>query len=385
MSSQRRREPTHRTDESAAAGAVALAAEDPGAAAFLAGVIACASPSQRFRLGACGAAAPWFEREGLHSEPFDALMQSPPRVLVFGTGEDPNGPTMQLQKAAQARGVTTVAVVDADIAVLDRFRPMAGGAPCWPDHFLVVSDRAVETLRGAGVDTSCVHVVGGAALDRLVSRRTSAPHTEHARTLLFMAEPPGGYASLMLQRDDRYRLDGWSRPLGRTETVLEELILALEARAKAGDESRDSVRLVIRPHPKCPPTQFDAYRERVHAIDATDTSWRAILAAHAVVGLTSAALDESVVLERPTLSIVPVPEESAWLRSAEHGLIPSVSTRVELRAAIAALLDEPTLPTHARVEGALALGGGRRAAAIIDLLARRVADEADEADETVSR
>jgi len=351
---------------------VALAADDPGAAAFLAGVLAAALPGVRWRLGAGGAAARWFDAEGIDHESIDDLRTPSPRVAVAGTGEDPGAPAMRFLDAAAREGAVTVAVVDANIAVVARFGAGGRAALRWPDHLLVADAAAGDALRRAGAPPARVHVVGSAALDRLVAKH-SPPPLEPPRRLLFIGEPPGGYAELRLERDERYRLDGWSRPRGRTETVLEEVILALEARAAAGAAA---MQLVIRPHPKCPPAQFEPYRSRVHAIDRDGPSWRAIAASHAVVGLTSAALDEAVVLGRPTLSIVPVLEEGTWLRSAAQGVTPCASTRAELRAAIDALLDQAPTPSSAVVAERLQLGGGRRAAELLRRIAGGVAVDA---------
>jgi len=353
---------------SAGAARVALLAEDPGAAAFFAGVMASVGASPLFRLGACGAAARWFDAEAMPYEPINSLLTPLPCVVVAGTGEDPDGPSMRLLRTARAQGLMTVAVVDADIAVLDRFRARAEAAPLWPDHLIVVGARAAELLIEAGADAATVHQVGSAALDRLVSRRAPVPMSTQPPTLLFMAEPPSGYASLRLERDARYLLEGWSRPQGRTETVLEEVILALKARSARG---LPPARLVVRPHPKCPPTQFDSYRGHLDAIEATGPSWRAILSASAVVGLTSAALDEAVVLERPTLSIVPVAQESAWLRSAATGLVTSVCDREAVQAALDVLLSAPILPHWEQVSQQLSLGGGSRSATLLRHLAEQ--------------
>jgi hypothetical protein len=269
-----------------------------------------------------------------------------PSVLIIGTSENPDSFAFSLLALARQQGLPTVGLVDALGNASQRFRGRESDSLAWAPDWLIVPDAATaREYELCGFDRSRLRVCGHPQYDLVVSKRerwTERDRTEQRaaflssagdrKILVFVSELSTGLNPDQFRRSTEYTLTGHPESYGRTEVVLDELLCAV-------NELRPEPYLVLRLHPKQHPSDLQQYLGYFDQISQSEPALELVNAADAVVGMTSMLLVEAALLGRPTLSVVPRPEERKWLGELAD-VVTVVWLRDDLRRELPQLLKE---------------------------------------------
>lgn len=351
---------------------VLLYAEDPGAANFVAPLQdALDEMGLAAVLIAEGPAAPYLDDQGVvyrapESDAETTLDRHAPALVACGTSQNLDTMGLDLIHAARELDIPTLGLVDAYRAASRRFRGRSDDPLAYaPDLIAVPDDPTAKRFEELGVSAGRVYVGGHPRYDLARRLRGDLDGCDRARlrsrhvpgdpgnapVLVFLAEPSPEQGPWRLVRSPEYTLTGRGHRDDRTAIVLEEVLDALDA---VGVERH----LVLRLHPKNRPDEFDDYADEVDAKSQGPGLHELLYASDLVVGMSSMALVEAVMLGRPTLSVLPRPSERNWLPTVRLGTTPCATARDELRR---------------RLPDALGAGGQQPAFDPPDDAARRVA------------
>ena len=343
---------------------VLILVEDPGAANFVADLPAMLTDaSLTTRLVAAGPAA---NQLGIANARFETappgcsadelIASTRPRVIVVGTSEDPDALGLNLVDAARRLGIASVGVVDGAAHPELRFRGQGDDALVHAPDWLLVPDEATRrAYMACGFDADRVCACGHPLFDRIRTTRRSLDAEDRQQqrdrlfgdigerpAIVFLAEVSDGLDPSQFHRQADYTLAGSGRSDRRTDIVLDEFVAACDA-------ARPDAFTLLRLHPKNTDDEFAAYTDRFDQINSNGPVAPLLHAADLVVGMTTVALVEATLLGRPTLSIVPRPQESAWLSTIASGITPMVCRRSDiapaLRATLGASVDDKWVET----------------------------------------
>ena len=368
---------------------VVILAEDPGAAAYVDGVPeALRRGSRSVRLLAAGHAAEALAREKRRFEPVNdaaaalaILRAEAPKAIAVGTSEDPRAIGLGLIEEGRRRGIATIGLVDGPANAAYRFRGISENPLRHAPDWTVVPDEATrDDYVALGMAAERVRACGHPRRDILYAMRDAEPPRRAAQALrtqwlagrerpllLFAAELSAGLDERAYRRAPDYALLGISGAEGRTEIVLEELLLAVAALDPLPC-------VVLRLHPKTPRNLYADYLDAFDAVSEKESAAEAILAADLVVGLTSVILDEALILGRAAVSIVPRASEASWLVGARLGLVPVIAERAAIAPGLRRALAGEDRPSRERVEALLPRGAAEKVARLIaDALELRAA------------
>ncbi len=330
--------------------------EDPGALNFLAPVpaeLADAGIATTVLLD--GIARRLGPARGIVAEPDDAdsavaalfEAQGFDFVLV-GTSENPRSRAFDCLREATRRALPSAGVVDLPVNAAWRFRGTGTTAlACAPRTILGGDADTLEAFAALGMPREQLVLVRNPRLDALAARAPSASERAHLRAarfptfdsarplVVFAAEPISSMVPAMSVRNDHYGLHGRGGTTYRTAIVLEELLDAL-----ASERPRPHV--VVRLHPKNDPSEFAPYLPEIDALDAGGDPADLLATADLIVGMSSMILQEAVVMQLPTLSILPVRDEIERLPFLRRGLIPLALDRPTVRENVHDLLTTST-------------------------------------------
>ncbi len=362
---------------------VLIFAEDPGAANYLAQLpAALAGRGRLVKALADGHARQHLLQLGVyfevvqHPAAADQILASVrPRVLIVGTGENPN--TLGLALVAEARSVKigSIGVVDALANPDHRFRGQNAEPLAYAPDWLLVAD---ETTKAAYV------ALGYPAKQAVVCGH---PHYDYMRTVRMKLENEGQNAlrqrvlpgvpksrkvvvfategSEKLPQPQsgglaEYTLTGRGTSNGRTEIVLEEFLDAVQL-------VRPRPYLVLRLHPKDTSEYYTKYLDEFDLVSSGGSPFELIYAADLIVGLTTMLVLEAALLGKLTLSVVPRAVEMDWLPSVRAGITPCAATRKQLRAALVDLLCDSSHMQCANVDDVIPFGSLQK---IVDFIER---------------
>lgn len=356
---------------------IRFAARDPGGANVLVPVIQRLASGHSVDTWALPVAATVFERNACLCRRFDdppsvarlvaAWEKLPADVLVTGTsGYAPF--ESALWSAGRERGVPSLAVIDAWCNLGVRFRDGR------PDAVAALDARQAQELRNLGFAADQVIVAGHSWLNQFC-RRCEAIIAAGA------AEPHGSTVQVL------FVSEGFAQDVARGVSVgagFDELdsFRMLWRVAAAAATAEQPVAIVIKFHPYEDPQRFlqmlgelpPRPHLSVRALPLKTMPYPWVLWADLVVGLTSALLLESIVLDRPVISVQPglngddifVPSARGHARTvrteseaAELGdLIASASRRAATLAANRRFLDDlPPEPERTITDWVLRMAG----------------------------
>ncbi len=341
--------------------------EDPGAANWFV-PLAPALRARGYDLDLCGAGtalAYLAERETpVRDADGASIMQSISEgsyaALLVGTAENPDTLGHRLVDTARACTLPSIGIIDLAVNAAHRFRGNGGRPLEHAPDFLVVPDReAASAFSALGFAVNRIATVGQVHLESILrsaksispmrrakARQFAAPGIPADRPLwVFVSEVGYAFDDPHDASGADFSLRGRGNTHYRTAVVLEELIEVMK-------ELDPAPWLVVRLHPKNKRVEFDLYRSEIQGLSQFGDPVPLIMAADAVVGMTSMLMEEAAALGRPTLSILPRPAERDWLPGLADGKIPVATTREEVRMAVAELARRtPSLATS--FDGAL--------------------------------
>jgi hypothetical protein len=329
--------------------------EDPGAANFAANLPgAMAASGWRTRLLAGGYARDYLKQRSIEAENVpphasaDAILSATePDMLVVGTSENQETLGLKLVVAARRRAIESIGMVDGFANAAYRFRgdratPLAYA----PDWLLVPDQWTSDAFIELGYRPDRIKVCGHPCYDQVRSRarelaqdnpqllrQTMFPQApDKAKIVVFLAEISEGLEPGQFRRTDEYTLKGKETSRYRTDIVLDEFLAATQVFAHRPF-------LVLRLHPKNIREEFSSYLHFFDQISQTEPPLDLVCAADLVVGMTSMLLLEAAIAGRPTLAVVPRPEEMAYLPSIRRGITPCATSREQLQTLLDKLLD----------------------------------------------
>lgn len=351
--------------------------EDPGAANFIAPLVdSFQQVGTRCVVLAAGLARDIFRRRSVPHREMAAgasaesvLAEFRPRLLLVGTAMNRDTLGLQLVAAARSRSIVTVGAVDAAMNSDLRFRGRAAEPLAFaPDWLLVPDAVTVASFVELGMPAGRVLATGNPHYDYVIDqgekwygedrealcRRVFPSAPANRKILVFVSEGSARVLGTRPERMAAYSFAGRGNLSGRTEIALEEVLDAL-----LGMLPRPYV--VLRAHPKDDLGDFAAYAQEISMISAGGNALEIVFAADLVAGTTSMLVTEAALLGRPTVAMVPVPEEARWLPSIELGLTRVATTRAD----VARLLQEGLRSTVAETEVASVRGARERATAAL--------------------
>jgi hypothetical protein len=360
---------------------ILLFVEDPGAANFVPGLpTILGRHGWRSYLATSGAATEYLAARGLASNflpadtDADALIEGlKAKVIAVGTGENPNSLSHRLVRAAAARNIRSIGLVDSAVNAAHRLR---GGSAhplefC-PDLLIVTDTMTRDAFTTLGLAQSRIIVSGHphwdyvrSQIQHLQSRDRAllrqelfhvAPRGQTA--ILFASEVSAGVDSMQFQRSSSYTLAGSGVSRGRTEIVIEEFLLAAAPR-------RSELYLVLRLHPKQSPRELARYVAEFDFVSQIEPPLECLFAVDAVVGMTSMLMTEAALLQRPTLAIIPRQLEMDWLPTIEAGVTACAFTRAAVASQLATLIERPRSADVATLERLFPSGSCERVAVAI--------------------
>ncbi len=299
-----------------------------------------------------------------------------PDAVLVGTSENPDSLGLALIDDARTRGIPAVGFVDGPSNAERRFKGR-GAAPFahQPDWLLVPEALTGGVFSELGFDPARIRRTGHPHVDRIRARAVELaaepPGAVHARlypgagarpVLLFLAELSDGLDPQAFRRGPGYTLAGRGGSDMRTDICLEEVLDALPT-----GSARPYV--VLRLHPKNDPADFTTYAAEVDLVQRGGDPAAAVHGADLVVGMTSILLMEAAVMERPTLAVTPRQAEADWLAAIPLGLVRHVSTRDDLRSAMAEALAHPNAFVADDAASVLPSGAAGRMAAALAAIA----------------
>ncbi|MDE0779539.1 MAG: hypothetical protein OSB67_02190 [Alphaproteobacteria bacterium] len=260
--------------------------------------------------------------EAVSANPLLMLREHRVDTVVTGLSDRDDRTPQALWRAATACGARSVALTDdttiglkhAQQDLNERFRDY-NGEEIFPNLLCVVDENSRHIISAAGMPDDSIRVIGNLHLrrfchlaraidrDKIDGLRQEWGATKENRVVLYASEPI-----------TQMRKHGKARDHDEL-SLLAELIEQVRAN-KLGDTvpcDKNTV-VVIRPHPRDEPTKFAPYLSDYMPrtiVSQNGSSAEAILAADAVVGITSMLLVEAAALNRPSISLIDFDPQAA--------------------------------------------------------------------------
>jgi hypothetical protein len=257
-------------------------------------------------------------------------------LLITGTSENRNSFSFKLTDTARSAGIPVVAFVDGPGSSKERFKGLSFNSLQWAPDWLIVPDNWVAALyENIGFRKDRIKIVGHPHYDFVFSLRKKwseeskneqrdrlLPEAGVRKVLLFISEISTGLNHDFYRRSSDYTLKGDLTSDGRTEIVLDELLISVK-------EMKNKPYMVLRLHPKQTSKELTKYLTQFDYISQHEPALEIVNASDIIVGMTSSLLLESFYLGKQTISIVPNPKEKMYLGNIAE-FIGCFSTRNEI-------------------------------------------------------
>ena len=324
-----------------------VAARDAGAANILLPVLRKlqARPGVRLRVIAEGPALRIFRGNGVAAEEAPAhpeeqrnflrgrWKETAPEALLLGTSWGPSI-EKEILRIGQENGIPALSVVDHWSHYRERFMEPGSGQVRLPNAICVIDEIALEQAAAEGLPREILRIAGQPHLQALAARAGDPGLLQQARKLRAKWLGNSQDSKLILFGSELFSDDfrrGTSHDRGYTETdALEGLAQALSA---VEERAGARVQLVVKLHPKEDRDRFrpgPLARSRGFLLAQSEPPWACLLAADAVVGMTSMLLVEGALLGRPAVSYQPEQGKAAFFIGTETGLVRSARTPEEI-------------------------------------------------------
>jgi hypothetical protein len=341
-----------------AGGSWVIFLEDPGAVNAIAPLVeTLARQKVVFKLFADGQAMRLMRERGfdpfqLRSSDgtFDHAINPSSELLIVGTSENPKSKGFDLTTIARKMGVPSVAIIDAAVNAVHRFRGNSSEPLAYaPDWLLVPDQWTADKYVELGFAQDRVAVVGDPNVDRLrdvliefqqTGRETVRENVfpsvaRKQKVLTFISEVSTGLAPEQYQRSAEYTLCGRGAATARTEIVVEEILDAIK---QLVDEGLPRPYLVLRRHPKETALDLGNLVSSFDMLSVGGDPLSVVFGSDIVVGMSSMLLAEAHFLGVPCLAVLPRELERDWLSELRNRSIQSVTRRRELLKAMRTLL-----------------------------------------------
>ena len=381
---------------------ILAAAQDVGGANALVPVIERLRSYKRVRVAvlARGKAAGAFSAAGVDRRAVDyptdfgpgldeivsrSLSEIAPDVLLLGTAW---GPSIDkaLLAAAQLAGVPSLAVLDMWSYYRDRFLDPESGKLVLPTRVALMDQLAFDEAREAGLPAASLVITGQPYLEAVataINGRDIAAQATSLRAAWFANGAGQQETRLVL-----FASEAFSRDLGpetsyyRGYTEVEALDGVVEAVELAARRGKMTTKVIAKLHPKESIESFHlgpVARENDVLVVADQPAWPCILAADAIVGMTSMFLLESAIAGKSTISFQPGAAHPESFVGTRVGMVPAASSVEELATLLTESLDEGPVPratqgtSGADIVGVFAFQGAadRVADTVLRLAAKR--------------
>lgn len=363
---------------------VLIFVEDPGAANFAAPVhVALQNSGKVSVILSTGTALKCLSDRSIKSTEIRAsdsaeriLDDLAPQILLIGTSENPDSMGFKLRETARLKKIPTVGVIDAAMNAGYRFRGRSHSAFAHAPDWLIVADEWTKKLFvDLGYQAEKIAVCGNPHFDYVmdVAARLSQAGSASLRNrilpgigkdqkaVVFVAEGAARLRRLApVAPSHGYTLRGWGSSQGRTEIILEEFLTVVQFLSPRPY-------LIMRPHPKDGPDDYQDYLRHFDRVDSTSSPLELVYNADLIVGATSMLLQEAAIMGRPVLAIIPKIEEKNYLLGVRTGVIPVATTRDELEKFLCQLLGEETAMSNSSDTG-FVYGSTQRVISFIEII-----------------
>jgi len=305
---------------------------------------------------------------------------SAPQALLLGTSWG-GSVDKDLLAVGEENGIPSLSVVDHWSKYRERFVEQDSGRLRLPTRISVMDEIALEQAVRDGLPREILTVAGQPHLQSVAAARSDPTLLQRAQQLrarwlgqAHVIPSPGGARdpALILFGSELFSDDfhrGTPYDLGYTETdALEGLA---EALAIAQPRLARLLRLVVKLHPKEDRCRFrpgPLAQARGFHLAQEQPPLECLLAADAVVGMTSMFLVEAALMGRPAVSFQPDKGRAAWFIGAQAGLVRTARTPEALAAQLAECLTGAVPASGSGLEFLRRLLAGDAAARIADLL-----------------
>ena len=265
-----------------------------------------------------------------------------PSLVIVGTCENPDTIGLSLIKEARNRQIKTIGVIDAPAYAEYRFKGR-GNTPLAlaPDWLIAPDIYTKELYISLGFPETRIKAFGHPYLEKMIAtgepllengrdslrRKLFGHNLEDRQIIVFISEVSDGFRAKDFQKSSADYLRGRGVSIERTAIVLEEVLDTLAT-------IFPKPYIVLRLAPKNRVGEFDLYKDELDQISQGNSILPLLCAADLVIGLTSMPIYEAALLGKPTLSILPNPEQRHWLPSIQLGLTELAITRGEVREKI---------------------------------------------------
>lgn len=277
----------------------------------------------------------------LDTDVLEYLSKHNVKLVITGTSENPVSNSFKLIEAARRLDILVIGIVDGPGSAGQRFRGLTQAPLFWAPEWLIVPDNTTASLYiNQGFDSERIKIFSHPQYelalslsktwtkeDKLKQRKKFLKGSNERPILMFISEISTGLNPESYKRSDYYTLHGTSGHDGRTEIVLEELLVSLQ-------NIVPKPYMVLRLHPKQTPDDLKAYLEYFDYVSQTDPALEIVNACDIIVGMTSSLLVEAFYLGKPVLAIVPDQMEKIYLGDLAN-VIKCVSRREDIMIELA--------------------------------------------------
>ena len=328
---------------------VLMFVEDPGAANFVV-QLPDALHDRGFNvlLYGRGLAKQYFSNIGVPFTEVDEGVDAPfiintanPKLLIVGTSENLDTLGLSLIRFGRASGIETIGVIDAFPNANRRFCGHSDNPLQYAPDWIIVPDKwTKDAYISLKYPADQIFISGHPYYDYVrktgeqfarvgreeLKKRLFPFLVSSKKIIVFAAEGP----VRRKPRNDQYfsecSLPISSKRLGRTEIVMEAFLSAVH------EIEGPKPFFILRLHAKDKPADYKEYLDKFDMVSEGNPYLEIIYVADLVIGITSTILIEAVLLDTPTLSIIPRPCEVDFLPTIRQGITPFVTTQEELNA-----------------------------------------------------